>query len=188
MDRKRRRQPLCILCKFNQTQCCILRTTWKKLRCGQGVPWHMENAWNKWEYCVQEKDRFIRENCLQRHIHSNMYRMLSMGKVGIQWRTRWQHNVCLPELTFRWWRILKTGKQDCPGDPVIRNPPANAGDAGPISGSRRSPREGNDNPLQYSCLGNLTDRGAWQAKVHGVAKSQTQLSNWTTTTASVRVH
>ena len=53
---------------------------------------------------------------------------------------------------------------------VIQSPPANAGDAGWIPGSRRSPRVGNGNPLQYSCLGNPMDRGAWGAIVHGVAK------------------
>ena len=46
----------------------------------------------------------------------------------------------------------------------------NAGDVGFISGWARYPREGNGNPLQCSCLGNATDRGAWQATVHGVAK------------------
>ena len=53
---------------------------------------------------------------------------------------------------------------------VIKNPPANAGDAGSIPGSGRCPGEGNGNPLQYSCLGNPMDRGAWEATVHGVAK------------------
>ena len=53
---------------------------------------------------------------------------------------------------------------------MVKNPPANAGDAGWILGSGRSPREGNGNPLQYSCLGNFMDRGAWWATVHGVAK------------------
>ena len=53
----------------------------------------------------------------------------------------------------------------------------NAGDPGLIPGSRRSPGEGNGNPLQYSCLGNPMDRGPWQVAVHGVAKSQTWLSN-----------
>ena len=53
----------------------------------------------------------------------------------------------------------------------------NAGDPGSIPGSGRSPGEGNGNPLQCSCLENPTDRGAWQATVHGVAKSQTRLSN-----------
>ena len=50
-----------------------------------------------------------------------------------------------------------------------------AGDLVSVSGSGRSPGEGNGNPLQYSCLGNPVDRGAWGATVHGVAKSQTRL-------------
>ena len=48
----------------------------------------------------------------------------------------------------------------------------NAGDVGLIPGSGRFPGEGNGYPLQYSCLGNPMDRGAWQATVYGVAKSQ----------------
>ena len=50
---------------------------------------------------------------------------------------------------------------------VVKNPPVNAGDirdAGSIPGSGRSPRGGHSNPLQYSCLENLMDRGTWQAK------------------------
>ena len=53
---------------------------------------------------------------------------------------------------------------------MVENPPANAGDAGLIPGSGRSPGEGNGNPLQYSCLENPMDRGSWWAIVHGVAK------------------
>ena len=49
----------------------------------------------------------------------------------------------------------------------------NTGDLALISGLGRPPGEGNDNPLQYSCLENSMDRGAWQAIVHGVTKSQT---------------
>ena len=52
-----------------------------------------------------------------------------------------------------------------------------AGDTGFILGSGRYPEEGNGNPLQYSCLENPMDRGDWRATVHGVTKSQTQLSN-----------
>ena len=63
-----------------------------------------------------------------------------------------------------------------PGSPVVKNLLANAGDACLIPGWRRSPGEGNGNPLQYSCLENVMDRGAWQATVHRAAKSQTQLS------------
>ena len=50
--------------------------------------------------------------------------------------------------------------------------------SGSIHGLERSPAGGNDNPLQYSCLGNPTDRGAWRVKVQMVTKSQTQLSKW----------
>ena len=57
----------------------------------------------------------------------------------------------------------------------------NARDPGSIPGSGRSPGEGNGNPLQYYCLENPMDRGAWQATVHGVAKSRTGLSNFTFT-------
>ena len=59
---------------------------------------------------------------------------------------------------------------DFPCGLVVKNLPANAGDVGLIPGSGGSPGEGNGHPLQYSCLGNLMDRGAWQAMVHGVAK------------------
>ena len=53
---------------------------------------------------------------------------------------------------------------------MVKNWPANAGDKGLTSGSGRSPREGNGNPLQYSCLGNPMDRGACWVTVHGIAK------------------
>ena len=68
---------------------------------------------------------------------------------------------------------------DFPGDWVVKNIPANAGDtgdAGSIPGWGRSPGEGNGNPLQYSCLVNPMDRGAWRATIHGIAKSCTWLS------------
>ena len=65
---------------------------------------------------------------------------------------------------------------------MVKDPPANSGDAGDsglIPGSGRSPGEGNGNPLQYSCLENPMDQGAWWATVHGVAKSWTRLSDFT---------
>ena len=67
-----------------------------------------------------------------------------------------------------------------PGDSVVKNLPANAGEAGNaglIPELGRSPGVGNGNPLQYSCLENSMDRGAWKAINHGVAKSQTRLSD-----------
>ena len=63
-----------------------------------------------------------------------------------------------------------------PGGTVVKNLRANAGDTGDpssISGSRRYPGRGQGNPLQYSCLENPVDSGAWRAVVHGVTKSQT---------------
>ena len=56
------------------------------------------------------------------------------------------------------------------GGSVVKNPPANAGDAGLIPGSGRPPGGGNGNPLQYSFLGNPMDRGGWQDTVQGVTK------------------
>ena len=64
----------------------------------------------------------------------------------------------------------------------------NAGDPGLIPGSGRSPGEGNGNPLQYSCLENPMDGGAWLATVHAVAKSRTQLSDFTITITIHTVH
>ena len=62
-------------------------------------------------------------------------------------------------------------------DSVVKNSPANAGDAGSIPGLARFPGEGNGNPLQYSCLEKLMDRGAWQATIHEITKSWAQLSD-----------
>ena len=67
-----------------------------------------------------------------------------------------------------------------PGGASGKEPPANAGDlrdAGLIPGLRRSPGEGNGNPLQYSCLENPMDRGAWQATVHGIERVGLDRSN-----------
>ena len=64
-----------------------------------------------------------------------------------------------------------------PGGSVLKNLLANAGGADLIPGSGRSCAEGNGNSFQYSCLENPKDRRAWQVTVHGVAKSQTRLSD-----------
>ena len=67
-----------------------------------------------------------------------------------------------------------------PGGSMVKNPPANAGatgDVGSIAGSGKSPGGGNGNPLQYCCLENPLDRGAWRTTVHSITKSQIQLSS-----------
>ena len=68
---------------------------------------------------------------------------------------------------------------DFPGGSDSKASAYNAGDPGLIPGSGRSPGEGNGNPLQYSCLENLMDTGAWWAAVHGVTKNRTRLSDFT---------
>ena len=68
-----------------------------------------------------------------------------------------------------------------PGGSEVKASACNAGDLSSTPGSGRSPGEVNGKPLQYSCLKNPMDGGAWWAIVHGVAKSQTRLSNFTFT-------
>ena len=65
-----------------------------------------------------------------------------------------------------------------PTPPVGKESACNAGDLGSIPRSGISPGEGNGNPLQYSCLENPMDGGAWRAPVHGVAMSRTRLSDF----------
>ena len=64
-----------------------------------------------------------------------------------------------------------------PGGSVIKNPPANAGDTISIPGLGRSPREGNGNPVQYTCLGNPMDRGAWTEESGGLQFMGSQKSH-----------
>ena len=68
-----------------------------------------------------------------------------------------------------------------PGGSEDKASACNVGDPGSIPGLGRSPGEGNGNPLQYSCQENPMDREVWRATVHGVAKSQTRLSDFTHT-------
>ena len=76
-------------------------------------------------------------------------------------------------------KVFRIGYQNFwgfPGGSVVKNLPANARDVGSVPTLGRSPGERNGNPLQYSCLENPMDRGAWQTTLHRVT-SQTQLSN-----------
>ena len=75
------------------------------------------------------------------------------------------------EAKYNFWHLnLPKTNRGFPGDSVVQNLPANAGDMGSIPGSEISPGEGNSNPLPYFCPGNSMDRGAWWAIVHEVAK------------------
>ena len=81
------------------------------------------------------------------------------------WSSLWSASFMF-ELIFVGFSLRK----GFPGRAVVKNPPVNAGDMGSIPGLGRSPGEGNGNPLQYSCLGNHTDRGAWRAMFRGVRR------------------
>ena len=75
-------------------------------------------------------------------------------------------------------KVILSKRWGFPGGSVVKNLPTNAGDTGSIPDLGRSPGKGKGNPLQYSCLENPMDRGAWRATVHGIAKSWMQLSKW----------
>ena len=96
-------------------------------------------------------------------------------------------DVCVYICKYKFHLFIYT-KWGFPGGSVVKNLPANTGDMGLISDLGRYSGEGNGKPLQYSCLGNPMDRGAWWSTVHGVAKSWTQLSNWTTSTTYTKYH
>ena len=95
----------------------------------------------------------------------------------------WKSGKLIPKLLLPQWIfppcICLSLKTNFPGGSDGKMSDGNAGDLGSIPGSVRSPGEGNGNPLQYSCLENPMDGGAWWATVHGVAKSWTRLSNFT---------
>ena len=95
-----------------------------------------------------------------------------------EWLSLLEKGMAAHSSTFAW-RILWT--ENMPGDSEVKASACNAGDLGSIPGLGRPPGEGNDNPLQYSCLENPMDRGAWWATVHGIAKSRTRLSDFTFT-------
>ena len=94
-------------------------------------------------------------------------------------------NLCIhesPALASRFFTTAQLGEPHCllgaPGGSDNKESACIVGDLGSIPVPGRSSGEVNGNPLQYCCLGNPVDRGAWQATVHGITKSQTQLSNF----------
>ena len=108
-------------------------------------------------------------------------RLQSMGsqRVGYDWATSLHFHWLTDHyiLWCIWWYMVYFWH---PCGAVVENPFASAKDVrdvGSVPGLGRSPGAGNGNPLQYSCLDNFMDRGAWQAVVHGITKSQTWLSD-----------
>ena len=92
-------------------------------------------------------------------------------------------SVLITVSSYRSWEVISlllpgvVSIKGFPGSSAGKESACSAGDPGSIPGSGRSSGEGNGNPFQYSCLGNSMDRGAWQATVLEVAKSQTRLSD-----------
>ena len=107
-----------------------------------------------------------------RFLFRNVKYYVIIGRIRKEW-------ICTLSLyLFLFYNLFSSVSQAA----LVKNPLANAGDrreAGLIPEEGRSPGGGNGNPLQYSCLENPTDRVAWWATVHGIAKSKTWLSDWT---------
>ena len=110
-------------------------------------------------------------------------RVVVSNRFGTRGRFHRRQFFCRPGeggMVSGWFRsIIIHSTLQFPGGSEVKVSACNAGDLGWIPGSGRSPGEGNGNPLQYSCLENPMDRGAWWATVHGVAKSWTKLSDFT---------
>ena len=151
-------------------------------RCG-----HLCRVASQWE---PQGD--LSSQILEGHLGTNLLKMKGKRKFS------WKHSTCKATLVSRLGKLEPleqperesmleqsrlqgwTGSQSiCPAK-MVKNPPANAGDVrdtGSIPGLGRSLGGGHSNPLQYSCLENPMDRGAWWATVHGVAKSWPGLSD-----------
>ena len=96
-----------------------------------------------------------------------------------RWEKNWEFNAGFVSfLGFTFFLHLTLYSLGFPGSLDGKAPAYSAGDPGLVPGSERSPGGGNGNPLQYSCLENPMDQGAWCATVHGVTKSRTQLSDF----------
>ena len=127
-----------------------------------------ESTWNTDQMIIWEL-LFLKKNS----ISLRWGRCLSLYKVRVFIPIFWEGR--LPK--YRTWIRISTGLMGFPCGSDGKESAYKAGDPGLIPGLGRSPREGNDNPLQYSCLENPRDRGAWRAPVHGVANSWTWLSD-----------
>ena len=98
-------------------------------------------------------------------------------KISSKKHEQGEYIIVLQYRTDKW--IIVKHNEGFPSGSDGKESACSVGDLGSIPGSGESPGEGNDNPLQYSCLENPMERGAWQAAVYGVAKSWTRLSDFT---------
>ena len=145
----------------------LRRRGWQRIRWLNNITYSMDISLSKLQEIVKDRE---------------LWRAVVHGvkRVGHNLVTEQQHTLnstiwCLPGFKVEHWASQVVL--------VVKNLPANAGnirDSSPIPGSGRSPGGGHGNSLQYSCLENPMDRGAWQATVHRVTKSWTQLK-WPST-------
>ena len=172
--------------------CCIMNRLWGGggQRLKRAVSLHRFTQVSNWAVVQGRGDGAL--------LHSD-----SSGEAGEKWSDSWYIlNVKTTEFLIEWPWFVKGNRESrmtlrvltwtlgFPGGEVVKNLPANAGDTGDlglIPGSARSPGVGNDNPLQYSCLGNPIDRGGWWTTVHRVAKSQAWLSMHAASTGRIKL-
>ena len=109
--------------------------------------------------------------CFQRFMYNFVINIVCWKSKYFKSRESYMCALCINKKRVMWVFM------DFPGGSVVKNLPANVGDAGSIPGAGRFLRVGNGNSLQYSCLRNPMDKGTWQATVHGAAKGQT---HWAT--------
>ena len=142
---------------------CSLNVTLKEWRASRFPDWTI--AWGSREIAIFK----IRQFCV--YMFTPFYTsFLNCGK-SLKGLPRWLNDK---ESACQCRRRRRRGPKE-----ERRGPKEVSTQGGLILGLRRSPGGGNGNPLQYSCLGNSMDRGAWWATVHGVTKSWTWLINWT---------
>ena len=133
-----------------------------------------------WEIPWTEEPDGLQSKGSQRVRHdltTKQQQMHRLFEISWFWRMQiWFHANCIKILGHL---NKRHGLLGFPGGSEVKAFASNTGDLGSIPGSGRSPGEGNGNPIQYSCLENPMDGGAWWATVHGVAKSRTRLSDFT---------
>ena len=118
-------------------------------------------------------------NSLQCHYYGSLYCLIVLANLEDEFKIASCPENTLPALPMLSQQGLPSISKSFgfPGSSVNKESACNVGDPGSIPGSGRSSGEGNGNRLQYSCLENPMDRGVWQATVHGILSSQTQLSD-----------
>ena len=128
---------------------------------------------------LQSMRWFWLSECEQKHITYSIHTVSILNLI-----LAWNSSMPFFFFCFPPQNIHFLGSFDISGGSAVKYLSASAGDKSLIPGSARFPGERNDNSVQYFCLGNFMDRGAWWTVVHGVTKSWTWLSDWTTTTKS----